>query len=108
MKTTMRKYLAAPLGALLLLTSACVEETSGFEGGGEPDEGPNVGYLALASLDATIEERLEEIGPARGTRAANTDLESYTVEILDAQGNPVEVIDKEGASVTSFAYAVMT
>ncbi len=105
MKTTMRKYLAAPLGALLLLTSACVEETSGFEGGGEPDEGPNVGYLALASLDATIEERVEEIGPVRGTRAANTDLESYTVEILDAQGNPVEVIDKEGASVTSFAYA---
>lgn len=105
MKTTMRKYLAAPLGALLLLTAACVKETSGFEGGGEPSEGPNAGYLALASLDATIEQRVEEIGPAKGTRAANTNLETYTVEILDDRGNPVEVTDKNGQSVTSFAYA---
>ncbi len=89
---------------LLLLTSACVKETSGFEGGGEPDEGPNVGYLALASLDATIEERLEEIGPARGTRAANTDLDSYMVEILDAQGNPVEITDGNGEPTSRFAY----
>lgn len=100
----MRKYLAAPLGALLLLTAACVKETSGFEGGETP-EGPNVGYLALASLDASIEQRVEEIGPAKGTRAANTDLATYTVQILDDRGNPVAVADKNGQTVTSFAYA---
>lgn len=104
MKTNLQRYFPVLLGMALLL-HACVNETSGFEGGnGGNVDLRNVGYLSLANLEATIEQRVEEIGPVK-TRGANTDLGTYRVRILDAQGNPVEVLDRNGAATTDFAYA---
>lgn len=104
MKTNLQRYFPVLLGMALLL-HACVNETSGFEGGnGGNVDLRNVGYLSLANLEATIEQRVEEIGPVK-TRGANTDIRTYRVRILDAQGNPVEVLDRNGAATTDFAYA---
>lgn len=107
MKMDIRKYFI--LAASALLSVACVNENSRFGGGEEEPDKENVGYLSFAELNVTVEERVEDVGStpeARAlTRAGNTDLATYAVEILDAAGQPVEVTDKNGNAVKSFAYA---
>ena len=106
MKMNIRKYMIPALACSLLLAASCVEETSRFEGGDREDA--DTGYLTFDRLEMTVEERAEHVDNrpesyAR-TRAANVDVESYTVKILDASGQPVEVTDATGATGTSFAY----
>ena len=107
MKMDIRKYFILAAGALL--AAACVDENSRFGGGEEGSDKQNVGYLSFAELNVTVEERMEDVGntpEARAlTRAGNTDLATYAVEILDAAGQAVEVTDKNGTAVKSFAYA---
>lgn len=108
MKRRFPQYLTAALAALLLAGS-CVTETSRFEGGEEKPDDRNVGYLTFEALEMTVVDRTEEIDhhpeSYAATRAAgNTDVESYTVEILDANGRAVEVTDKNGTAGTSFLY----
>ncbi|MDE7304715.1 MAG: DUF4493 domain-containing protein [Alistipes sp.] len=105
MKTTLQRYLPTLLLGMALAFSACVKETSGFEGGdGGNVDLRNVGYLSLANLEATVEQRMEEVGTVK-TRGANTDVRTYKIRILDAKGDPVEVVDRHGATTTDFAYA---
>lgn len=110
MKTNIRKYFTLALASGLLLAASCVDEDSRFSGGEEKPDKENVGYLSFAELNVTVEDRTEEVGQmpeARHavTRAGNTDLDTYTVEILDAAGKAVEVTDKNGNAVKSFRYA---
>jgi len=110
MKTDIRKYFARTLAALLLTgAAACVDEGSRFDGEEEKPDQENVGYLSFAELEVTVEQRTEDVGAAPEaramTRAGNTDLATYKVEILDASGNAVEVTDKNGTVAKSFAYA---
>ncbi len=110
MKMNIRKYLTLALASGLLLAASCVDEDSRFSGGEEKPDKENVGYLSFAELNVTVEDRTEEVGQtpeARHavTRAGNTDLDTYTVEILDAAGQAVDVTDKNGDTVKSFRYA---
>lgn len=109
MKMNMRKYWTRTLAAgILLLGASCVNEDSRFSGGEEMPDGGNTGYLSFAELTVKVEDRMEEVNQrpeARAaTRAGNTDLDTYRVEILDAAGNAVEVVDGNGAAVKSFLY----
>lgn len=107
MKMNIRKYMT-PLLLAGVLATACVEETSRFEGGGTGTDNGNTGYLSFAELGMTVEERTENVNhhpeSYAATRAGNVDVESYTVEILDASGRAVEVTDATGSTGTSFIY----
>ncbi|MDE5623871.1 MAG: DUF4493 domain-containing protein [Alistipes sp.] len=106
----MKRRFPQYLGLLLcgLLSLSCVEETSRFEGGEAKPDKSNIGYLTFDQLEMTVVDRTEEIDHHPEsyalTRAGNTDVESYTVEILDAKGQPVEVTDKNGTTGSSFLY----
>lgn len=110
MKMNIRKYWARMLaaGILLLGAASCVDEDSRFSGGGEGPDSGNVGYLSFAELTVKIEDRMEEVNQApearAATRAGNTDLDTYEVEILDASGSAVEIAGKNGDTVKSFPY----
>lgn len=92
----------------LLLASSCIKETSRFEGGEEKPDGRNIGYLTFDELEMTVVDRTEDINhhpeSYAATRAGNTDVENYTVEILDANGQPVQVTDKNGTTGPRFLY----
>lgn len=89
-------YLTAAFVAAAMFIS-CVSEKTSFapDGGGQEGE---TGYLSFGG-SLTVEERNEQIGstPVAGkaTRAANLDLDTYTVEIINAKGEP---------AVPAFAY----
>lgn len=75
---------------------SCVSEKTSFVPDGGSEEG-GTGYLSFSGL--TVEERNEQIGSTpvegKGTRAANLDLDTYTVEIINAKGE---------AAIPAFAY----
>lgn len=105
MKRRFPRYLTLLLG---LLAASCVTETARFEENGEKTDDRNIGYLTFEQLEMTVVDRTEDIDHRpesyAATRAGNTDVESYTVEILDANGRAVEVTDKNGVTGTAFTY----
>ena len=108
MKRRFPQYLTVLLSGLLLAVS-CIKETSRFEGGPEKPDNRNVGYLTFEALEMNVVDRTEDIDhhpeSYAATRAAgNTDVETYTVEILDANGQPITVTDKNGTTDTHFLY----
>ena len=108
MKTNIRKYFTFVLATGLVLAASCVEETSRFEGGEEKPDTAVSGYLSFSDLEVTVEDRTENVGQNpeayAATRAGNTDLDTYKVVIMDADDRLVEVVDKNGAEGTQFAY----
>ncbi|MCM1151787.1 MAG: DUF4493 domain-containing protein [Alistipes sp.] len=108
MKTNIRKYTLTALTACALLAASCVKETSRFEGEEGGGGTRNSGYLSFSDLIVTVEDRTENVGQTpeayAATRAGNTDLESYNVVIMDADGELVELLDKNGTPCTQFRY----
>jgi len=91
----MLKYFAV-LFAVCALAASCSREKTDFDGGGsESQEG--TGYLLFAAdFQLSVDIRNELVGSDRptgpagaDTRAGNTDVSTYKVEILNAQGELV-------------------
>ena len=108
MKTLIRKYTILALTACSLLTGSCVKETSRFEGEGGGIDMQNSGYLSFSDLIVTVEDRTENVGQNPEayavTRAGNTDLDTYSVVIMNANGDLMDVVDKNGTTCTQFKY----
>ena len=108
MKTLIRKYTILALAACSLLTGSCVKETSRFEGEGGGIDMQNSGYLSFSDLIVTVEDRTENVGQNPEayavTRAGNTDLDTYSVVIMNANGDLMDVVDKNGTACTQFKY----
>lgn len=90
------------LTALLLLVFAgCEREHAGFDNQGPSKSETAVGYLSFAESGLTVEWDGENVNSPNDpkqqsvTRAGNTDVDSYTVDIVKAE---------DGSVVNSFAY----
>lgn len=90
--------LQAAAACLLLVSAGCRErEATGF-GPDDSGSGPSTetGYISFAASDLRVEMRSENVDSSPGgTRAANIDPATYTVEIVDAAS---------GSVVKSFLY----
>ncbi len=84
------KNLILLLGISLTM-AACHKEATEWKGNNP--ENVEVGYLSLAQEVLTVDERIEQIGGSTGTssatRAANLDVDTYTVEIRNAADHSV-------------------
>lgn len=92
MKTmkTLFRYLASI--CLASAAAGCVSEQTNFLPGVN-DKGEEVGYLCFDGASGlTVEERDEQIEnkPGASSRAANLDLDTYAVEIVNAKGESVQ------------------
>lgn len=84
MKKVFRTLTAA--AAIAAMTAACVSEATEWNKGSE-NEGKGNGYISFAADGLIVDDRSETVGsnPSTSavTRAGNTDVNTYTVEIYD-------------------------
>lgn len=87
---TFCKYLTA--ACLAAAAMGCVSEHTGFLPGVN-ENGEEIGYLSFSETSGLkVEERNEQIDhkPGAESRAANVDVDTYTVEIVNAKGETVQ------------------